>query len=288
MIDGLAVVDKPAGMTSHDVVSRCRRIFDQKRVGHAGTLDPDATGVLLVGLGRATRLLHFMTGLDKSYQARIRLGVATTTLDAAGSETGRWDMTGVTIDQVKAAANSLTGAQMQAPPMVSAVKVGGKRLHELARAGLEVERKPRAIEVHEFTIESLDSGVVNATIACSSGTYIRVLAEDLGKALGGGAHVATLRRTAVGPWTEASSVGLDDLSASAVMSPAAALPWLPAVSVPSGIAADVGHGKVLDRAVLALEGDGPWRILDLAGELLAVYVDHREGRAKPAVVLAPA
>lgn len=288
MIDGLAVVDKPAGMTSHDVVGRCRRIFGQRRVGHAGTLDPDATGVLLVGLGRATRLLHFMAGLDKSYRAGIQLGVATNTLDAAGTETGRWDMSGVTLEKVQAAAAGLTGPQMQTPPMVSAVKVGGKRLHELARAGLEVPRQPRGIDVHEFSVESLEMGLVKATIVCSSGTYVRVLAENLGQALGGGAHVATLRRTAVGPWTDSESVGLDALGPGSVLPPSAALPWLSATSVPVDVAQDVGHGKVLDRVALGVDGEGPWRVVGPTGDLIAVYVSHSAGRAKPAVVLPPA
>src|SRR5688500_17166019 len=139
-IDGLVVVDKPAGGTSHDVVARCRKIFGQKRVGHSGTLDPDATGVLLVGLGRATRLLRFLTDLPKSYVGDLVLGTSTSTLDAAGEVTGTWDMGAVTLADVRAAALAFVGEIQQIPPMVSAVKVGGKRLHELARAGVEVER----------------------------------------------------------------------------------------------------------------------------------------------------
>ena len=156
VIDGLAVVDKPAGMTSHDVVARCRRLFGQKRVGHAGTLDPDATGVLLVGLGRATRLLQFQSGLPKSYRAEVVLGVATTTLDAAGEVTGRWDQRQVTLEEARRAAAGLTGTIWQVPPMVSAVKVGGRRLHQLARQGVEVERAARQVTVWRFDVESLD------------------------------------------------------------------------------------------------------------------------------------
>ena len=142
---GLVVVDKEAGWTSHDVVARCRRIFGQRRVGHAGTLDPDATGVLLVGLGRATRLMRFLTALPKTYVAEIVLGTATSTLDASGEVVGEWDMSGVTLAQVRAAAAGLTGTIEQVPPMVSAVKIGGRRLHELARQGIEVERPPRRV-----------------------------------------------------------------------------------------------------------------------------------------------
>ena len=138
---GLVVVDKEAGWTSHDVVARCRRIFGQRRVGHAGTLDPDATGVLLVGLGRATRLLRFLTALPKTYEAEVVLGTATSTLDASGEVTGTWDMDAVTLAEVREAAAPLTGPIDQVPPMVSALKVGGRRLHALAREGVEVERR---------------------------------------------------------------------------------------------------------------------------------------------------
>jgi tRNA pseudouridine55 synthase len=288
VIDGLAVVDKPAGMTSHDVVSRCRKVFGQKRVGHAGTLDPDATGVLLVGLGRATRLLQFMSGLDKTYETGIALGTSTKTLDAAGEVTGEWDMSGVTLDQARAAAANLTGPIAQVPPMVSAIKVGGHRLHSLARAGEHVERTARPVTVYRFDIDLLDGAVLRAVIECSSGTYVRVLAADLGEALGGGAHVAWLRRTTVGPWTAADAVPLDELGLNDVRPPADALPWLSAIRAAPDVAVDVSHGKVLERERLGLSGDGPWRVIGAGGELLAVYVAHGPTGAKPAVVLAPA
>ena len=288
LIDGLAVVDKPAGMTSHDVVARCRKLFGQRRVGHAGTLDPDATGVLLVGLGRATRLMQFMSGLAKSYESDIVLGVATTTLDAAGEVTGEWDMSEVTVDQLRAAAAALTGDILQVPPMVSAVKVGGKPLHALARAGIEVEREARPVTVHRFEVRSLDANVARVSIDCSSGTYIRVLAADLGTALGGGAHVRSLRRTAVGPWDDAAATPLDDLSESAVIPPAACLPWLASVEVGAALASQVSNGKVLGTDELSLSGDGPWVVVDESGELLAVYQAHGAGTVKPAVVMPPA
>jgi len=288
LIDGLAVVDKPPGMTSHDVVARCRKVFGQRRVGHAGTLDPDATGVLLVGLGRATRLMQFMSGLAKSYDSEIVLGVATTTLDAAGEVTGEWDMSGVTIDQVRATADALTGDILQVPPMVSAVKVGGKRLHALARAGIEVEREARHVTVHRFEVLSLTANVARVSIECSSGTYVRVLAADLGTALGGGAHVRSLRRTAVGPWNVSAATRLDDLSESAVIPPAECLPWLPRVEVGADLASQVSNGKVLGSDELSLSGDGPWVVVDESGELLAVYRTHGAGTVKPAVVMPPA
>src|SRR5215210_7897352 len=150
---GLAVVDKPAGVTSHDVVGMLRKRFDERQVGHAGTLDPDATGVLLVGVGKATRLLRFLTALGKTYTAEIVLGTSTSTLDASGVVTGTFDMSAVTVDMARtAAAEQLTGSIMQIPPMVSAVHVNGKRLHELAREGIEVERQPRPVTVYSFEI----------------------------------------------------------------------------------------------------------------------------------------
>jgi tRNA pseudouridine55 synthase len=192
-------VDKEAGWTSHDVVARCRRIFGQKRVGHAGTLDPDATGVLLVGLGRSTRLLRFLTALPKTYEAEVVLGTSTSTLDASGEVTGTWDMDGVSLAAVRDAARGLTGAIEQVPPMVSAVKVGGRRLHALAREGIEVERQPRPVTVYRFEVMPVTTpGVYRIEVECSSGTYVRVLAADLGEALGGGAHLRNLRRTRIG------------------------------------------------------------------------------------------
>ncbi len=152
-VDGLVVIDKPTGCTSHDVVARCRRIFSQKKVGHAGTLDPDATGVLLVGLGQATRLLQWLTALPKRYTGEVVLGIATNTLDAGGEVTGKWDMSTVTLEAARAAAAQLTGEITQVPPMVSALKVGGRRLHELARAGVEVERAARPVTVGRFDVE---------------------------------------------------------------------------------------------------------------------------------------
>ena len=285
-IDGLVVVDKPAAWTSHDVVARCRRVFGQKRVGHAGTLDPGATGVLVVGLGRATRLLRYVTDLPKSYVGEAVLGVATSTLDDAGEETGRWDMAGVGLDDVRAAAAGLVGEIDQVPPMVSALKVGGRRLHELARAGVEVERAPRRVVVRRFDVHPTGAaGVFRIAVDCSSGTYVRTLAADVGTALGGGAHLRALRRTAIGPFSAEEAVALDALGPEAVLPPAAAVRHLPSVAVDEQVAAAVATGKVLDAGDLGVEGEGPWAVLDAAGALLAVYQDHGDGRVKPAVVL---
>ena len=257
MTDGLVVVDKPAGWTSHDVVGKCRRIFDQKRVGHSGTLDPDATGVLLVGLGRVTRLLRFLTALPKSYVGEVVLGVATSTLDAAGEVTGEWDMSAISLDDVRAAAASFVGKIEQTPPMVSAVKVGGKRLHELARAGVEVDRSPRPVEVHRLDVNPVETGVYRIEVDCSSGTYIRTLAADIGAALGGGAHLRNLRRTAIGSFALADARPIDgDLT---VLSPAAAMRDYPSVTVDADVALMIRQGKrppLPEHTVAVLDEEG--------------------------------
>jgi tRNA pseudouridine55 synthase len=285
---GLVVVDKEAGWTSHDVVARCRGIFGQRRVGHAGTLDPDATGVLLVGLGRATRLLRFLTALPKTYTTDIVLGSSTSTLDASGEVLETFDMSGVTPEFVQAAADALTGEIEQVPPMVSAVKVGGRRLHELARQGVEVERAARPVTVYRFTTEPDVGrpGVYRAEIQCSSGTYIRVLAQDLGTALGGSAHVANLRRTRIGSFGGNDMRPLDGLGPDDVLTPAEAMRDLERVQVDVVAAASIRTGLPLDRVPLGATGDGPWAMLDEDGELLAVYEATGTDRIRPAVVLA--
>ena len=287
-VNGLVVIDKAAGMTSHDVVARCRHIFGQRRVGHAGTLDPDATGVLLVGLGRVTRLLRFVSALPKTYTTDIVFGTATTTLDASGDVVGTYDMAHVTPEMVRAAASELTGDIEQVPPMVSAVKVGGRRLHELARQGVEVERAPRPVTVYRFDTAPHPgrAGVYRAEIECSSGTYVRVLAHDLGRALGGGAHVADLRRTRIGSFGEGDMRPLERLGPDDVLTPAEALRDLDAVTVEPAIAASVRTGLPLDKVPLGAVGDGPWALLDDQGALLAVYEATGSDRIRPAVVLA--
>jgi tRNA pseudouridine55 synthase len=271
---GMVVVDKEAGWTSHDAVARCRRIFSQRRVGHAGTLDPDATGVLLVGLGRFTRLLRFLTGLQKSYVGEVVLGRATSTLDSSGEDTGTWDMSGVTLEQVRKAAASLTGVVDQVPPMVSARRVGGRRLHELARAGIEVERAARPVTVERFDVTAspdAEPGVFRIEVDCSTGTYVRVLAADLGEALGGGAHLRNLRRTRIGSFGVDEAHTLDELGTTCVLDPAQALRDLPQVELDAEMARSVSHGLALDRVSVGAAGDGPWALLDGRGRLLAVY-----------------
>jgi tRNA pseudouridine55 synthase len=286
VITGLAVVDKEAGWTSHDVVARCRRIYGQRRVGHAGTLDPDATGVLLVGLGRATRLLRFLTALPKTYEAEVVFGTATSTLDASGEVTGTWDMEGVSLADVRTAAEGLTGPIEQIPPMVSAVKVGGRRLHALAREGIEVERAARPVTVHRFDVSpGLTPGVFRIEVECSSGTYIRVLAADLGTALGGGAHLRNLRRTRIGSFSVEDARLLDELTPALVLTPAQALRDLDQVVVPTDAEKHVARGLALDRVPLGVTGDGPWGLVDASHRLLAVYEATETDRIRPAVVL---
>ncbi len=285
-VNGLVVVDKEAGWTSHDVVARCRRTFGQKRVGHAGTLDPDATGVLLVGLGRATRLMRFLTALPKTYEAEVVLGTATSTLDASGDTTGTWDMGDVTLSAVRNAALTLTGAIEQVPPMVSAVKVDGRRLYALAREGIEVERVARPVTVYRYDVmPGMTPGVFRIEVECSSGTYVRVLAADLGEALGGGAHLRNLRRTRIGSFTTEDARLVDELTPAVVLTPAQAMRDLDQVVVPIDAQKLVARGLPLDRVPLGVSGDGPWGLVDDAHHLLAVYEATETDRIKPAVVI---
>jgi tRNA pseudouridine55 synthase len=286
--DGLAVVDKPAGWTSHDVVAKARGLLGTRRVGHAGTLDPDATGVLLLGVGRVTRLLRFITALGKTYEAEIVLGTTTATLDDSGEVTGRWDMAGVTVDQAQAAADTFVGEIDQVPPMVSAVKVGGRRLHELARQGVEVEREARRVTVHAFDVAPTgDPLVLAARVACSSGTYVRSLAADLGEALGGGAHLRALRRLSVGSFGLDEAVQLAEVGPEGLLSPAEALRDLSAVTVDEVVALALGRGQRPAHAEAGGLGPGPVRALDEQGRLVAV-VEAADGALRPVVVLAPA
>ena len=280
-VHGVCVVDKPAGVTSHDVVAMLRRRFDERRVGHAGTLDPDATGVLVVGVGDATRLLRFVSESRKRYTGEVVLGVETSTLDASGDVTATHDMSAVTVDDVRRAATQLTGVIEQVPPMVSARRVGGVRLHELARQGVEVEREAREVTIGRFDVTAAVPGVFAVDVECSSGTYIRTLAADLGALLGGGAHLRNLRRTMVGSFDIAEAASPDACELLAVET---AVRALARVEVDDGTATMVAHGRVID----AWEGEGPWAVADVHGNLLAVYERFRDGSAKPSVVLAGA
>jgi tRNA pseudouridine55 synthase len=284
--DGLVVVDKGAGWTSHDVVAKLRGVLGTKKLGHSGTLDPDATGILLVGAGAVTRLLRFLTVLPKRYTGEVVLGTETSTLDAAGEVIATHDMGELDIDSVRAAASTLTGDIVQLPPMVSAVQVGGRRLHELARAGVEVERKPRQVTVHRFDVEPTpDPYVYTVDVACSPGTYVRALAADLGHALGGGAHLRNLRRTEIGSFTIDEALPIEKIGVDALMDPATAIRDYERVVAGPDVASAIAHGKVLPAEALAVQSPGPWAVVDDGGTLLAMYERHKPGTVKPAVVI---
>jgi tRNA pseudouridine55 synthase len=291
MFDGLVVVDKPAGFTSHDVVAKLRKAYGQRKVGHAGTLDPDATGVLLVGLGRATRLLRYLSEAGKAYEGRVVFGIATSTLDAAGEVLDQRPMP-ITRDDVEGALPRFLGDIEQLPPMVSAVKVGGRRLHELARAGQEVERAPRPVHVDRFDVVGFEAGPypeADIEVECGSGTYIRTLAADLGHALGGGAHLTDLRRTRIGSFGEDDAHPVEEL---VVLPAREGLRDYAQTTVDDEVAFLVSNGRVLDPDQLGgaggpVSGPGPWAVSDGTGRLLAVYERVSTHRVKPALVLPP-
>ena len=292
MRDGLVVVDKAPRWTSHDVVAKLRGVYGQRRIGHAGTLDPDATGVLLVGLGRATRLLRFLQEAGKEYRARVVFGVATDTLDASGAVLERTEMS-VTRDEVDVVARAFVGDIEQVPPMVSALKVGGRRLYDMARAGEEIERAARPVRIDELVVEDFEPGAYpEATIrvACSSGTYVRTLAADLGAALGGCAHLESLRRLRVGSFTLDEARPIEAVETdpdAAVRAPTEAVRDLECVQVDVERARAVAHGATFAAPALLgdRDGAGPFAIVDDSGALLAVY-ERRGGGVKPSVVLA--
>jgi tRNA pseudouridine55 synthase len=277
---GLLVVDKPAGLTSHDVVARIRRLAHTRRVGHAGTLDPMATGVLVVGLEKATRLLGHLTLTDKEYLATIRLGQDTATGDADGAVTASAVASGLSIEQVRAAAARLTGRIEQVPPTVSAIKVGGRRSYQLAREGAPPELKPRPVTVWSFTVQAaapvgdrLDASVA---VRCSSGTYVRALARDLGAALGVGGHLTMLRRTRVGPYDLSAAHRLDELAAAAAAA-------FPVRQLTDAETRSLSHGGRL-RALGA--GSGPVAAFGPDGSLIAL-VEEKDGQARPLAVFVP-
>ena len=290
MRDGLVVVDKPAGFTSHDVVARMRKAYGQRKVGHAGTLDPDATGILLVGLGRVTRLLRFLQVAGKEYRSGVRFGVATSTLDAGGEVLDRQDMA-IDREQVEVATRRFVGDIEQVPPMVSAVKVGGRRLHELARAGEEVERDARRVRVDAIDVEAFEPGpypLATLRIECSTGTYVRTLAADLGAALGGCAHVEWLRRLRVGSFglDEARPLEVIESDPDAAVLPAhEAMRDLERLSIDDDSARGVRHGMTFPTGTLGEEGEGPFAVVGPDDMLLGVY-ERRRGGVKPAVIVA--
>jgi tRNA pseudouridine55 synthase len=289
---GLAVVDKPAGWTSHDVVARLRRLAGTRRVGHAGTLDPMATGVLVVGIGTATRLLGHLVLADKAYTATIRLGQATVTDDAEGEIVDQHPAGGVTEQQVRAAMRRFVGDIEQVPSAVSAVKVGGRRAYREVRAGRQVVLAPRPVTVARFDATgfhrpSADLLDMHVEVECTSGTYVRALARDLGAALGVGGHLTALRRTRVGPFTLAQARTLDELAASddpvTLSVPDAIRAALPVRVVDADEARELSFGRSLTPCGIA----GTYGALTGSGEAVAVLREEA-GRARPVLVFRPA
>jgi tRNA pseudouridine55 synthase len=289
---GLVIVDKPAGWTSHDVVGRMRRLAHTRKVGHAGTLDPMATGVLVLGIEKATRLLHHLVLADKAYTATIRLGQATVTDDAEGDVVSSASAAAVTEDAVRAAMLPLTGAIAQRPSAVSAIKVDGQRAYQRVREGEAVELAARPVTVNRFdplrfTRPSMELLDVDVAVECSSGTYVRALARDLGAALGVGGHLTALRRTRVGPFTLDGAHTLDEL---AELDDPVTLPLADAVrtamptrEVSADEARALSYGKALEPAGIA----GTYGAFDGDGSVIALLAES-DGRARPVLVFAPA
>lgn len=250
---GILLVDKPGGMTSHDVVARTRRAFGTRKVGHAGTLDPMATGLLVIGIEGATRLLTYVVGAEKTYLATIRLGQSTTTDDAEGEITARaavGETEAVTAARIADGVSALTGEISQVPSSVSAIKVDGRRAYDRVRAGEEVELTARTVTVTRFEVIAERRGErildLDVIVDCSSGTYVRALARDLGESLGVGGHLTALRRTRVGPFDVADAVGVDDLAGARVLRPGeAASQVMSRLDVSADEARDLRHGKRL-------------------------------------------
>jgi tRNA pseudouridine55 synthase len=314
-VSGLLVVDKPAGITSHDVVNRLRRVYGTKKVGHAGTLDPMATGVLIMGIGKATRLLNFLQGTAKEYRATARFGVTTSTEDAEGEVLTKTPCD-LDIEAVREAAAKFVGEISQLPPMVSAIKVNGEALYKAARRGEEVEREPRTVRIYALEVESFDPESQSATlyVKCSSGTYIRTLGADLGAALGCGAHLTALRRLSVGSFKESESVPLAELqeleradAEARILPMHEAMRDFPRRVVDEAELDDVSHGRELvakqpplrlgELPMMSTKRTGdrpaheagmtagiPVGIIGPDGELIAVYRRSAKG-LKPAAVL---
>ncbi|RMG22804.1 MAG: tRNA pseudouridine(55) synthase TruB [Armatimonadetes bacterium] len=281
---GFLLVDKAEGVTSHDVVSAVRRKFGIRRVGHAGTLDPVCSGLLVLAVGPATRLLRFLALEPKEYVGTMRLGETTDTQDAEGEVVERHDVTGLTLEGIRSAAEAFLGETLQVPPMYSAVKIKGKKLYEYARKGEEVPREPRPIKVYRFDILSYDPPDAEFRVQCSGGTYVRTLAHDLGQRLGVGAHLCRLRRTACGEFNVEDARPVEDLTEADLIPPEEALDPMPVIRLPRPVAQLVQNGNLVRAPVMApTEFVG---FLGPNGELIAVAEETPDGW-KPVVVLPP-
>ena len=275
----MLVIDKSSGVTSHDVVSKLRKRLDERRIVHAGTLDPSATGVLVIGVGKATRLMRFATASTKTYETEIVFGVETDTLDADGKVVFEHEMSFSSHDLLSASTKFL-GEIEQIPPMVSALKVDGRRLHELAREGIEIEREARKVRIDRFDLTPTENPLVwKALVVCGPGTYVRSLGADLGKALGGGAHITNLRRTASGSFSIAEAEQVDDAELKPVGEMVRSMARL---VLDDSDVVKVRNGALLPSAMML--GEGPWSLFDGYGELVAVH-ERIEGFIKVGVVL---
>ncbi|MGH2739706.1 MAG: tRNA pseudouridine(55) synthase TruB [Actinomycetota bacterium] len=278
-MDGLLLIDKPRGITSHDAIDAVRRALGVRKVGHAGTLDPMASGLLLVGVGKATRLLRFLGDLDKEYEGTGRLGEETDTLDADGVVTLR-SQVDVSEEKLRAAMSRFVGAIRQRPPAYSAVKVGGRKLYRAARGGEVIEAPERSVRVEAFDLHALRAPDFDFRIVCSSGTYVRVLVADLGTTLGCGAHLTGLVRTRIGPFAVADATPPNEPGEP--LPPERAVAHLPRVDVDEDEAEAAGHGRPLGPAGI----EGPYGVFDPADRLIGIYRDEG-AKARPEVVLAP-
>jgi tRNA pseudouridine55 synthase len=276
--EGLLLVDKPGGMTSHDVVDIVRRRLGTRKVGHAGTLDPMATGLLVLGVGRATRLLRFLRDLPKTYEGTARLGMETTTLDADGEVTHERPVT-ASEAEVRVAMAALVGDSLQSPPAYSAVKVGGRKLYEAARRGEVLEAAPRPIHVYAFEMIAWSGPDVDFRVTCSGGTYVRGLVATVGATVGSGAHLTRLRRTAIGALEAIEAVEPDLVDAPLPVERAIA--HLPRLEVSPEEAIAASHGRILGPSGIV----GPYAVFSPTGALIGVYEDEGT-KARPQVILA--
>lgn len=290
MTAGFLVVDKPSGISSNAVIGKVKRATGIKKVGHAGTLDPMATGAVVVAIGPVTRLVRFVQDLPKEYLATALFGVATDTLDADGAVLTREPMD-VTEEGVIDAAKRFVGRIHQIPPMVSALKHEGRRLYELAREGTVIEREARPVDVYELEILSVGAGPypeVDFRVVCGKGTYVRSLADDLAAALGGSAHLTSLRRTRIGSLSLSEyGIAVDELETweQKMLTPTEALADLPVVIVGQKTAQGVRHGmRFVGGEIIDAPEDTPLRVLDESGDLIAVYLRHGD-QARPEVVI---
>lgn len=283
---GFVLVDKPPGWTSHDVVAKTRGILRERKVGHAGTLDPMATGLLVLAVGRVTRLLRFLQDLPKVYEATMMLGVATDTLDADGAVLSREEMP-VSQADVETAMERFVGNIHQVPPMVSALKIDGRRLHELAREGKEVERAPRPVTIHDLELTDFSPSnypEVGFRVRCSKGTYVRTLADDVGRSLGGHAHLTALRRTNNGSLSAGDAVTIEELQAHAdagtagevLLTPADALRDVAAYNIDDSLVAAVRNGVAIAGHGMDVPEGSFVRVMH-DGELLAMYRSNGSG-----------